>query len=211
MNISGNIVGYDPGGNFGHGIATLLVDRGKIQKASVQTLKTVEQVIEILESIESLIGIGVDTLTCWSTGDSGWRPADRWLRIKYPQVKNSIVSPNGLYGSMGLNGMAVLFFMKKLYPDLFITETHPKILFWFLTRERYDYSKNKDLMDKHLRLILEVSLAPKNEHEWDAAISAYAALSSLKGIWKRNLHELPAKDDERIISACGKTYYFWPE
>ena len=211
MKLSGNIVGYDPGGNLSHGVAMLSIDQGKVQKASVQTLRTVEQVIGVFESVGPLIGIGVDTLTCWGTGISGWRPADRWLRKKYSEVQKSIVSPNGLYGSMGLNGMAVLIYMKNLYPDLFITETHPKVLFWHLEKKRYDYAQSKDMMDKKLGLMLGVAITPTNEHEWDAAISAYAAFAALSGAWKRNLHELPTEDDERIISPCEKTCYFWPE
>ena len=59
-------------------------------------------------------GIGVNTLTAWSTGRAGWRPADRWLRYRYPEVRNSVASPNSLFGSMALNGMSVLMSLRTI-------------------------------------------------------------------------------------------------
>jgi hypothetical protein len=152
MTISGTIIGYDPGGNGNHGFAKLVVEKGIVREAKTETLQTTEQVLQVVEGETSLIGLGIDTLTCWSTGKSGWRPADRWLRKSYIEVQKSVISPNGLYGSMVLNGMAVLVLLRTHQPDLFITETHPKILFWFLTHERYDYENKKALIigDVHL-------------------------------------------------------------
>jgi len=84
-------IGYDPGGNNCHGLAELHVENGKATRLVTTTLGTVENVVSYLESLRSLTALGVDTLTCWSTGPSGWRPADRWLRQRYPQAKNSVV------------------------------------------------------------------------------------------------------------------------
>jgi hypothetical protein len=103
-----------------------------------------------LGNLEIVSALGVDTLTCWSTGPGGWRSADRWLRQQYPAVRNSVVTPNGLFGSMGLNGMAVLISARKRFDNLFITETHPKVLYWQITRARYDYFAYRGQMDQVL-------------------------------------------------------------
>jgi hypothetical protein len=157
-----------------------------------------------------LIGIGVDTLTCWSTGESGWRPADRWLREKYKEVRNSVVPPNGLRCSMALNGMVVLLSARDRNLDLFITETHPKVLFWSLTRQKYNYDQN-DGMNRWLSGYLGQPIKTANENEWDAAFSAYAAFQSLTRVWTRDLHQLPKKDGESIVYPCGVTFFVWPE
>ena len=94
------IIGYDPGGNDAHGLAELHVHDGRAIRISTRTLGTAEDVVSALDSLSSLAALGVDTLSCWSTGPSGWRPADRWLRERYPDVQNSVVSPNSLFGSM---------------------------------------------------------------------------------------------------------------
>lgn len=211
MHITGTIIGYDPGGNGCHGLAVLGLNNGSIQEATTKTLDNAEEVIKTAQEERSLVALGVDALTCWSTGASGWRPADRWLREKYREVQNSVVSPNGLYGSMVLNGMAVVLSLRNQRPHLLITETHPKLLFWFLRREKYDYENKKNLMDKTLVTSLGLRISPANEHEWDSAASAFAALQGLLGIWKHDLHEQPMAGGERLVCPCGATHYYWPE
>jgi len=129
--LSGVIVGYDPGGAEGHGVATLVVEAGKAARLSTTTVGTTEQVIKLVERTPGLIALGIDTLTCWSTGPGGWRPADRWLRERYRSIANSVVAPNGLRGSMAVSGMALLIAIEPGQSTLFVTETHPKVLFWF--------------------------------------------------------------------------------
>jgi len=210
--ISGQILGYDPGGNNRHGVALLSVDEGKICEVHLlKTFRTLEQVVRTIEKFWPFVGLGIDTLTCWSTGKSGWRPADHWLRNNYPEVMNSIVAPNALRGSMALNGMSVITLVRKLSSDLFITETHPKVLFWCLTRQRHDYVNLKKRMDKNLVDFLGNHIETANEHEWDAALSAYAAFKSITRGWTRDLHKLPIRDDERLLFPCGQTCFFWPD
>lgn len=80
MKLTGTILGYDPGGNSSHGVAFVNYEQGSLISARVITLKTANDVIEAASSVNDLIAIGIDTLTYWSTGPSGWRPADRWLK-----------------------------------------------------------------------------------------------------------------------------------
>jgi hypothetical protein len=208
---SGLILGYDPGGNDAHGVAELQVHDGKVARLATRTLRTTEDVVAFLEGLSSLAALGVDTLTCWSTGPSGWRPADRWLRHRYPEVRNSVVSPNGLFGSMGLNGMAVLVAARKKFSDILITETHPKVLYWQIARARYDYPGSREAMHRVLAARLGIAVAPATEHEWDAAVSALAALESSGGRWPRDLHRMETEAHERLIEPCGTTHYSWPE
>ena len=209
--MTGTVVGYDPGGNGKHGFARATVRDGEIVCVTTKTLQTAEDVVRSILGGEKPLGLGVDTLTCWSTGRSGWRPADCSLRQRYPAVKKSIVAPNALFGAMSVNGMAVLVTVRQALPDIFVTETHPKVLYYARCKQRYDYSgPNASAMNACLSCWLGVDVQPQNAHEWDAAISILPVVRGLNGSWQ-DLHTLPTKSSERLVHPCGETTYMWPE
>lgn len=210
MSLNGYIIGYDPGGNKKNGLATLQILNGRAVAIKAQTLSNAESVISTINNIENIIGLGVDTLSCWCTGQSGWRPADKWLRSKYPLVLKSVTSPNSLYGSMSINGMSVLIEITKNIKHIAISETHPKVLYYALSGEKYNYSDNNKKMDMFLSELLNLKVSTQNDHEWDAVISAYALLQGLKGNWMNDLHSLPLETNSRFITPCGTTSYYWP-
>ena len=210
--MTGTVVGYDPGGNRKHGLAQATVRDGDIVSVTTKTLHHVEDVVASILEIETPLGLGIDTLTCWGTGRSGWRPADCWLRQRYPAVKESIVAPNSLYGAMSVNGMAVLVAVRQACPGIFVTETHPKVLYYAKCNQRYDYNgPNTSVMNGCLSRFLGVDVAPQNEHEWDSAISILAVVCGMHGSWQRDLHDLPTDSGERLVQPCGRTAYVWPE
>ena len=210
--MTGTLIGYDPGGNSHHGLAILRVEAGQPSALAIETCVTVEEVLRRVEPIEDLLGAGVDTLTCWSTGPSGWRPADRWMRQQYPaDVARSVTSPNSLYGSMSLSGMSVLCTLRQLDPTLPISETHPKVIHSVLWGCRYNYVRDAQGMDNTLAAVLGLAIHTANDHEWDAAVAAYSMLSALRGDWRYDLHQLAPGPDERILMPCGPTQYVWPE
>ena len=210
--MTGTVVGYDPGGNGKHGFAKATVRDGDIVRVTTKTLGYVEDVVASILDIETPIGLGIDTLTCWSTGHSGWRPADRWLRHRYPAVKKAVVAPGGLFGAMCVNGMALLVTVRQICPGILVTETHPKVLYYALFNEPWDFGgPNTSVMTKRLGRLLGDDVAPQNEHEWDAAISILAVVRGPHGSWRRDLHSLPTNSDERLVRPCGRTAYVWPE
>lgn len=211
MDINGTILGYDPGGNASHGLALATYRKGELTHFETSTLDTVEDVISQVEQVNELLAIAVDTLSCWSTGVSGWRPADRWLRKNYKEVVHSIASPNSLYGSMGLNGMAVLIALKRRFPNLIVTETHPKVLYFALSGDKYNYNMANEKMDEFLSSKMDCEISTESDHEWDAAISIYAARQGLTGSWARDLHAIPLESSGRMITPCGSTHYWWPD
>lgn len=210
--MTGSLIGYDPGGNGHHGLAILSIEAGQPRSIQIETCATVEHVLRRLEPIEDLCGAGVDTLTCWSTGPSGWRPADRWMRQAYPtNVSRSVTSPNSLYGSMSLSGMSVVHSLRQLNPGLPISETHPKVIYAVLWGRRYDYTRDSRWMDDALASVLGLEIRTSNDHEWDAGIAAFSMLSALRGEWQHDLHQLDPNPDERILFPAGPTQYVWPE
>lgn len=208
--INGTIAGYDPGGNEKNGFALLRIHDSKPVSISIKTLSNAEAVINEIRT-NNILGLGVDTLSCWCTGRCGWRPADHWLRKRYPAVIKSIMSPNTLSGSMGINGMSVLIEAASSSGTITLSETHPKVLYYALTQIKYNYCESHAEMDGFLSNMLgDLDIRTSNDHEWDAAISAYALLMGITGVWKTDLHELQPEDNCRIVNPCGKTFYYWP-
>jgi len=209
--IDGAIAGYDPGGNESNGFAILQIRDGKPASISVKTLTNSEAVINEIRT-NNILGLGVDTLSCWCTGNSGWRPADLWLRKRYPAVRNSIMSPNTLSGSMIINGMSVLVETASGSSRITLSETHPKVLYYALAQQKYNYRENGAEMDCFLSDLLGgIDIRTSNDHEWDAVISAYVLLMGMTGVWNKDLHELQPEDNSRIVTPCGKTHYYWPD
>jgi len=65
-------------------------------------------------------------------------------------------------------------------------------------------------MDDRLARRLDVAVETHCAHGRDAAVSVFAAGQGLTGNWRLDLDTLPAAPDERIVSPCGTTRYFWP-
>lgn len=211
--MNGIIIGYDPGGNGKHGFACLTVKDNKIMTCEIDTLPDVEAVIDRISDGDEPLGIGIDTLTTWSTKKSGWRSADDWLRKQYSDVQGSVISPNALRGAMCLNGMAVMMAVRETWDDVPVTETHPKVLYHVLNgkKKKYDWSNCSRKMCQWLSEQLNCDISPANDHEWDAAISAYAMHQGLLREWKKDLHTEPITEPgERLLRPAGKSFYYWP-
>ncbi len=209
MSLTGKIVGYDPGGNGKHGVAALIVDNGQPVQLSFDSVRNAQAALDWFAIGEIPLAAGIDTLTVLSTGDGGWRPADRWLRRKYPQVQNSIVNPNFLQGAMSLNGLAVIVSLRALSKGILITETHPKVLYYCLSGIQHNYQINKVAMNGHLQWI-GLTANTTNDHEWDAAFSCFAALEGLSSRWTTDLHRIPTVASEQLVQIGGPSHYFWP-
>lgn len=212
-NLTGWFWGYDPGGHKGNGVAAICSVDGELQKDKtlIRTKDTAAEVVTWFKDQETPLAVGIDTLTRWSGGSGGWRTADHALRSAY-DATNSVMSPNGLMGAMSLNGMFVLRRLRRFYRNLYITETHPKVLHEAMTGKPYktllDGSDRWSAADKPMRewtsqeeylwvndkvrnwleplkLCTSAKEQPlKNPHEVDALISAYAAFQSFSGYKK---------------------------
>lgn len=215
------VIGLDPGGRNSFGMARLDVERREEDgpwtpvEVSTRTRDNTAQVLAVLEDWRSEVGllaVGIDTLAYWNKGRAGWRRADQALREAYPDVRNSVQTPYRLSGSMLMNGMLVLLDLRSKDRDLVVTETHPKVLWWQMAGQQWDYEANHAGMDARLADELGISLLTANDHEWDAAVSAYAAFMGLTGRWATDLVQLEDRwncgDD---VFPCGSVHYYWPE
>lgn len=207
-------LGYDPGGNGRHGVALLETSpQGRVLGVSTTLVYTADDAWKYFVS-QSADGLGVDTLTEWCLGKSGWRSADLWLQTRYPsqthpQVYSSIVNPNFLCGSMCVNGMGILQLLRRKSSELPVTEVHPKVLYYELFNAIYDWKASRQVMVQMLMSHLgSVPLSLSSDHEFDALLSAWACANGVLGRWKNDLHALPPVGT--IVQPVGPTNYFWP-
>lgn len=213
MPMSKIYIGYDPGGRGAHGVAVINGNR-----VNCDTVATAFDAIKWLEeqcADEAPSALGVDSLTLWSTGRAGWRPADRALKAEYIQAEKSVKSPNSLRGSMSINGAAVAMRLQQKFADLFITETHPKVLYYALTRVLYNFADRRGQMVKELLGWLGLTsesfdFKDKTDDAWDALISAYAAREWHNKRWTMDLHQLPGEQSEELFSPFNKPAFAWP-
>ena len=103
--------------------------------------------------------------------------------------------------------------IRNAIKSLRVTETHPKVLYFALTKSVYDYAERPVQMVQDL--VRRIALGPcsvGSEHAWDALVSAFAARQWDTGIWPNDLHQLPPDDGETLIPAHGsEAHYAWPE
>ncbi len=203
------IGGFDPGGNQGGGSGVALIILDPKNGLSIKT-NTVSSVLQATTWIESnncacIDGFGIDTLLSWSVYEAGWRPMDWYIKHHYPNVQNSVVSPNSLFGSMALQGMSMALSLKKRYSDILLNETHPKAQYYSVTGTPYDYENNKVIMDRWLLDNIGGTAQINNEHEWDALFSAWATCMGIIGGWVYNL----IQPYNNLIMPAGNTYYYW--
>lgn len=224
------VFGYDPGGNGNHGVATLQVEvrRGRVRpvgKLSLVDFACLSDVTHALDHFASngKVALGVDTLTRWNSGRSGFRPADDWIREHDPRRMSSVVSPNGMRGSMAVNGAALIRHADTTYPSQIelLTEAHPKVLAGALHPARTDwYRSGRRAKRNSLCAWFEVpdgeidDQSLSGDHAYDAALAALAAYAGLSGKWTKDLHQLNDEDAEcgSSISIAGiEDHFYWPE
>lgn len=216
---SASVIGVDPGGASKLGLAALDVRR-RASKWSVQghVATAVVSVDAALDWIEhettgkTILGLGIDTLTEWSTAPGGWRPADLWLRRQYPAVRRTVQCPNAMWSAVVMSGATLLVALRKrLRRDgTLVTEAHPKICYYACTGTKHNWANDRQAMTSWIQgEIGQTTNFGLGDDEFDASLAALAAFNSLRGAWSRDLHALSWGSAKRV-SFAGRTHYFWP-
>lgn len=206
-------LGFDPGGLKGFGVS--IYDAANLSMKCA-TVSSVDEAAEwaMRSSADTPVAAGIDTLLFWQSTPSGWRGADEFLRAKYPECRNSVISANGLYGSMSVQGAVLAGRLRQIWPGIFLTETHPKVL-WTALRFNRPYPRNladKRAIDEWVDRAQLSDLDFADDHQLDAALSAWAAEKGHSGAWPRDLSEIrAAKQQAENISVVPDVRYCWLE
>ncbi|MCS3496189.1 putative nuclease with RNAse H fold [Bradyrhizobium japonicum] len=186
--------GADPGGSDSFGLAAL-EDDGSFKTWLCSSTD------EALATIDQPAGIGIDCPLWWSSKEGGGRRADEWLRKTYRIHPGTVQSVNSLKGAVLVQGLMLAMILRKSYPNVPITETHPKALLRALGMDWNDFRETYGLRGPQ----------PQSEHERDALIGAVAVREGSLGRWKLDLalHLGPSEIDPKD-TWFGEVHYWWP-
>jgi predicted nuclease with RNAse H fold len=187
--------GADPGGTNSFGVAALEDD------GSFKTWLC-SSVDEALTKIVRPSGVGIDCPLWWSSGAGGGRFADSWLRKTYRISPGTVQSANSLKGAVLIQGIMLAMMLRRSYPKVSITESHPKALLLALGLRDWKAISNRFGLD---------GPNPTAEHERDALIGAVAAREGSLRRWKLDLsHHLGPSEIDPRATWFGKVHYWWP-
>jgi predicted nuclease with RNAse H fold len=193
-------IGADPGGAGCFGICLLYAD-GSVTTANVDCADdAVTFVRGRLQNTPD--GAAVDAPLWWSSGRSGDRCADRWLRERYGLTGGEVQAANSLRGAALVQGVMFVTRMREHYPDLPVTESHPKALL------KVCYGGNWNRFARRFGVRWDAV----GEHARDAIVAAVAAREGFGGRWPNDLSErrLAGEQDPKSYW-LAPINYFWPE
>ena len=153
----------------------------------------------------SPLGVGVDAPLWWSSGPSGARKADQWLRGRYPPARNSVMFVNSIFGGVLIQGFLFAAELRQRFPNLRVTEAHPKLLLHARQREFGALAQDFGLtVDPQI-------MREDNDDRRDAVIAALAAREGFGGRWKRDLACLPPILGEQgpTDRSLAPVHYWW--
>lgn len=188
-----------------------------MQSCTLDTLAEVVAWVEATCAGGHVVAAGIDTITEWNGGRSGWRPADHWLRETYPDVKKSVVALNSIYGAMAVNGASFLTLLRpRFHSDgTMITEAHPKVCYFAITGIVHAWPKRREDMTEWLLRELGIESPESgfgvNDHSFDAGVSILGALRGLNGDWTHDLHTESNESCGPRVQPFGPTHYWWPD
>jgi predicted nuclease with RNAse H fold len=146
--------------------------------------------------------VGVDAPLWWSSGMSGDRLADQWLRKRYKLSGGEVQAGNSLRGAALTQGAMFVQRMRELYAGVPVTESHPKALLKALAKGDWrQFAKQYGLEGK-----------PTSEHARDALVAAVAARESFTQAWTHDLSamRLPGEQNPKEYW-LAPVFYYWPQ
>lgn len=156
------------------------------------------------------VAAGIDAPLFWTT--TGKRRADHTVRRELhaqgaPSPGGTVQSLNSLRGACLVQGVAAATLLRRRWPGVAITETHPKALLWHLGLASRDRAASSITLDA-LPELLATSLRHVTEHERDAAISCAAAYSFTQRLpgWR----DLVVDETDLLPVVPGAVSYWMP-
>ncbi len=194
-------IGADPGGLGNFGVAIL--QGGQVITKCVDHTDAAVQFVCSVISKTTPAGIGVDAPLWWCSGRSSDRRADQWIRETYGLSGGQVQTANSLRGSALVQGALFVERMREKYPDVPVTESHPKALLVAIDSPSWDKVCEKYQLDFDGKV--------KAEHERDAALAAIAAREGFEGRWTIDLSKNRLTSEQDPSAYWLKpVHYYWP-
>lgn len=197
------LLGFDPGGDTRFGWCVCDQSEGLPlavrQAGRASTVKdALEQAVANLREGEEVLGSGIDAPLFWvPTGpravDVAVRSAVRTAGAPHPS--GTVQHVNSLRGACVVQGMLLAVLLRDLFPNITISEAHPKALLWIL-----------GMLQRNAPLESYVDgFGYRAEHERDAAVSCLNAWAAVRRpeIWQ----DLSFLDPKRYSPAAPVSYW----
>lgn len=187
-------VGVDPGGKQAFGLA--LLDAGG--RFSTYCVSCADEAICYLDAPPS--GIGIDAPMWWSSGPSGDRRADRWIRKQYRIASGTVQATNSLRGAAIVQGVLFAERARHLFPTVPITEAHPKALLIALGLNWSGFCSE-----------FSIEGTVEDEHRRDAVVAAVAAREGFERRWSIDLcNDRHSWEQDPSTYWLAPMHYLWP-
>ena len=100
--------------------------------------------------------------------------------------------------------------LRTRWPGLFLTETHPKVLYYALKRQPILLVLNHRLVWLQHKMNCKNGPEVNTDDEWDALISAWAAKQARetdRDEWPNDLQDRSGD----VLKPLDEVHYWWPE
>ena len=148
---------------------------------------------------------GIDAFLFWETSRCGWRGADRWLKATYPAVTRNVLPSNSVQGAAAIQGMALGISLRRVWPGIALTETHPKVLHYALAGSRFEWTPQVARWPREAIGCAGETLV-QTQNEWSALASAWVAMMGHTGAWKLDLRQ----QSKEAVEPAGPAAFWWP-
>lgn len=105
-----------------NGVALIFLKGNKIIDVKTKNEKSVNTIIRwismSISSNDSVIAIGIDSCLWWSTYRCGWRPMDRYLKMKYKLAYRSVFLLMGHVVPCLLRALCLETYFQRNFPML---------------------------------------------------------------------------------------------
>lgn len=195
-------IGADPGGEGNFGLA-IWEEGAPPETRCVDCAEEAVQVVAARLNGKSPSGAGIDAPLWWSSGRSGIREADLWIRRTYKLHPREVQAVNSLRGAALVQAMMFIERLREVTgEETPVTEVHPKALLKISTQGDWAAFATR----------YGVEYVSEIEHERDAVIGAVAAREGFGGRWRRDLSivRLAEEQDPRAYW-LAPVHYFWPD
>ena len=204
--------GADPGGANGFGVALLRAD-GSFETGVVSCADAAMEWLP--DRVETILAAAIDAPLWWSSGRSGERMADKFVReclhkASAKDVGGTVQSANSLRGAVLIQGVLLATALRRQWRELPITEAHPKALLKAIWPQA---AKGDSLWEKIARYygLTGTPLGSDREHERDAVLAALAAREGYQRKWARDLaRERSQSEQDPASLPWGPVSYWWP-
>jgi predicted nuclease with RNAse H fold len=194
-------VGADPGGRNAFGLAILTDDGG----FTTHCVSCADDAIQHVKARPA--GVGIDAPMWWSSGPSGDRRADRWIRNRYQIGGGTVQAANSLRGAALVQGVLFAERARQLFKKVPITEAHPKAVLRALKLSWAEFCSVYSIGPT------TGDVGAENEHCRDAVVAAVAAREGCSGHWTVDLTKDRQEEHEQDPFSywLAPVHYFWPQ